>query len=242
MTTPIVPLPEIARMNDAPRKLVIVGDSAIAEIAYEYFTHDSPYDVVAFTVDDAYLTRDTLFDLPVVPFGNVSELYPPTEHSIFVAIGYNQLNRLRTRFVRDAKALGYALASYVSSRAFVWRNVTLGEHCFIFENNVVQPFVTIGNNVVLWSGNHIGHHSTIRDNVFFASHVVLSGFCDVGENCFVGVNATIANNVTIAPDGLLGAGCMILRDTEPNRIYGAKMTTPVEKSARAYFKVPEDMA
>lgn len=228
--------------TDAPRKLVIVGDSAIAEIAYEYFTYDSPYDVVAFTVDDAYVTRTELFGLPVVPFSTIVERYPPADHSVFVAIGYNQLNRLRTRFANDAKALGYPLASYVSSRAFVWRNVEIGEHCFIFEGNVVQPFVKIGRNVVLWSGNHIGHHSVIRDNVFFASHVVLSGFCDVGENCFVGVNATIANNLTIAPDGLLGAGCMILRDTEPNKIYGAKMTVPIEKSARAYFKVPEDSA
>lgn len=230
------------RTSPGPRKLVIVGDSAIAEIAYEYFTYDSPYDVVAFAVDDAYLRRDELFGLPVVGFSRISALYPPAEHSVFVAVGYNQLNRLRARFAREAKALGYALASYVSSHAFVWRNVAIGEHCFIFENNVVQPFVTIGDNVVLWSGNHIGHHSRIRDNVFFASHVVLSGFCDVGENCFIGVNATIANNVTIAPDCLLGAGCMILRDTEPNRIYGAKMTVPAEKSARAYFKVPEDEA
>lgn len=229
-------------MSDTPRKLVIVGDSAIAEIAYEYFTHDSPYEVVAFGVDEAYMRRDTLFGLPIVPFGRMADLYSASEHSVFVAIGYNQLNRLRTRFAREAKAMGYQLASYVSSHAFVWHNVEIGEHCFIFENNVVQPFVKIGDNVVMWSGNHIGHHSIVRNNVFFASHVVLSGFCDVGDNCFIGVNATIANNVTIAPDGLLGAGCMILRDTEPNRIYGAKMTTPVEKSARQYFKVPEEAA
>lgn len=227
-------------MNDNGGKLVIVGDSAIAEIAYEYFTHDSAYEVVAFAVDEAYLTRSSLFGLPVVPFSGVRDQYPPADHSMFIAIGYNQLNRLRARFAREAKEMGYRLASYVSSRAFVWRNVELGEHCFIFEGNVVQPFVRIGRNVVLWSGNHIGHHSVIRDNVFFASHVVLSGFCDVGENCFVGVNATIANNVTIAPDNLLGAGCMILRDTVPNAIYGAKMTAPADKTARQYFKVPEE--
>ena len=223
-------------------KLVIIGDSAIAEIAFEYFTHDSPYEVVGFAVEEAYLKRDRLFGLPVVSFEQVAALYPPSLHSAFVAIGYNQLNRVRTRLADRCKALGYHLASYVSTRAFVWHNVQIGEHCFIFENNVVQPFVKIGDNVTMWSGNHIGHHSIIRNNVFFASHVVLSGFCDVGDYCFIGVNATIANNVTIARDGLLGAGCMILRDTEPNKIYGAKMTVPIEKSARQYFKVPEESA
>lgn len=227
-------------MTRKTEKLVVVGDSAIAEIAYEYFTHDSPYDVVAFAVDEAYLSRDSLFGLPVVPFQRLEQRYAPATHSLYAAVGYNQLNRLRTRFTSEAKQKGYRLASYVSSRAFVWRNVQLGEHCFIFEENVVQPFVKIGNNVVLWSGNHIGHHSTIRDNVFVASHVVISGFCDVGENCFLGVNATVANNVTIQRDCLVGAGAMILRDTEEGKIYGTKGTAAHEtKLAREHFKVPE---
>ena len=37
------------------RKLVLFGDSAFAEIAREYFDHDSPYEVVAFTVTSEYL-------------------------------------------------------------------------------------------------------------------------------------------------------------------------------------------
>jgi sugar O-acyltransferase (sialic acid O-acetyltransferase NeuD family) len=229
-------------MPEQPRRLVLVGDSAIAEIAYEYFTHDSPYEVVGFAVDEAYRKREELFGLPVVPWQRVEAHFAPAEHSLYAAVGYNQLNRLRARFAAEAKAKGYALASYVSSRAFVWRNVTLGEHCFIFEDNTVQPFVKIGDNVVLWSGNHIGHHSTIRDHVFVSSHVVISGFCDIGAHSFLGVNATIANNVTVAADNLLGAGCTVLRDTEANKIYGATATPPAGKSARAYFKVPEDAA
>ncbi len=224
------------------RKLVIIGDSAIAEIAYEYFTYDSEYEVAAFAVDAAYLDRTELFGLPVVDFDSLEDRFPPSEYTLFVAVGYNQLNRLRTRFYLDGKERGYAFASYVSSRAFVWRNVTVGENCFIFEGNVVQPFVRIGNNVTLWSGNHIGHHSTIGENCFIASHVVISGFCEVGESCFIGVNATVANNVRIAADCLIGAGATILRDTEAGRIYGATATPAAERSARSYFKVPEGMA
>lgn len=220
-------------------RLVIVGDSAIAEIAYEYFHHDSTYDVAAFTVDREYLKQDTLFGKPVVPFEELATLYPADRHHLFVALGYNQLNRLRTRFYRAGKAQGYRFATYISSRAFVWRNVVIGDNCFIFEMNVIQPFVKVGDNVTMWSGNHIGHHSVVRSHSFFASHIVLSGFCDVGESCFIGVNATIANNVTIGRDCLIGAGATILRDAEPNRIYGAKATVPAEKSARAYFGVSE---
>ncbi len=221
-------------------KLVIVGNTAFAEIAYEYFTHDSPYEVVAFSVDREFIRESSLFGRPVVPFDELAQRFEPRAHAAYAAMTYTQLNRLRTRFAARCKAMGYRLASYVSSRAFVWRNVTLGEHCFVFEDNTVQPFVKIGNNVVLWSGNHIGHHSVIRDNAFLASHVVVSGFCDIGESCFLGVNATLANNVTVARDCLIGAGATILRDTEPDRLFGATSTPARDKSASAYFGVPSE--
>ena len=166
------------------RKLIIVGDSAFAEIAHEYFDADSDYTVVGFSVEAAYLKRSELHGLPVVPFETLEQHFAPAEHEVFVATTYTQLNRLRARLSAQAKACGYRLASYVSSRAFVWRNVTLGEHCFIFEDNTVQPFASIGDNVVLWSGNHIGHHSVVKAHCFIASHVVVSGFCTVGETAF----------------------------------------------------------
>src|SRR6185437_4243859 len=150
------------------RNIVIVGASAFAEVAHEYFTHDSRYRVAGFAVERAFLDRGELMGRPMVAIEEIERHFPPAEHDAYVAIVYSQLNRLRTRLAAGVKARGYRLASYVSSRASLWPNVRLGEHCFIFENNVVQPFVTLGSNVVLWSGNHIGHHSAIGDNVFIS--------------------------------------------------------------------------
>src|SRR5437588_672190 len=148
------------------RKLILIGDSAFAEVAYEYFTRDSPYEVVAFSVEGAFLKREELFGLPVVPFEGIEERYPPAGHSFYAALVYTQLNRLRARLYEQARGKGYAPASYISPRAHVWPNVRIGEHCFVFEDNVVQPFARIGDDVVLWSGNHIGHHSAIGDHCF----------------------------------------------------------------------------
>lgn len=199
---------------DKKHNIVIVGDSAFAEIAYEYFTYDSEYQVVGFAVEQAFLKRDSLFGLPIVPFESMERTFAPERHHFFAANVYTQSNQLRTRLYRLAKEKGYAPASFISPHAFVWRNVEIGEHCFIFENNVVQPFVKIGSNVVMWSGNHIGHHSRIKDNCFLASHVVISGFCEVGEYCFMGVNSTVANNTTIGDNCIVGAGALVLSDVE----------------------------
>lgn len=221
------------------RPLIIVGDSAFAEIAYEYFTHDSDYRVVAFSVEQSYLRKDNLFELPVVAFEELPRNFSPGDHSVFVAATYTQVNRLRTRMSNTAKEQGYSLASYVSSRSFVWRNVTLGEHCFIFEDNTVQPFVQIGKNCVLWSGNHIGHHSVIRDNCFISSHVVISGFCDVGENSFLGVNATVSNNVILGKDNWIGPGVTVLKSTPPDTLFRTAKTLPADVSTRNFFKLSD---
>ena len=228
------------KMKESKEKLIIVGDTAFAQIAYEYFTYDSPYKVVAFSVERDYLKKEELFGLPVVPFEELEDLYDPKKYEVFVASTYTQLNRLRTRLYKAAKRKGFSAVSYVSSRAFVWRNVEIGENCFIFEDNTIQPFVKVGNNVIFWSGNHIGHHSVIKDNCFISSHVVVSGFCEVEEYCFLGVNASLSNNIKIAKNCLIGAGATILKDTEEGKVYVGNPAKPLEKSSFATFGVKED--
>jgi sugar O-acyltransferase (sialic acid O-acetyltransferase NeuD family) len=221
------------------RKLIIVGDSAFAEIAYEYFTHDSEYEVVAFSVEREYLKRQRLFGLPVVPFETLEQTHAPSEHNVYAALVYTQLNRLRTRLSSQAKAKGYGLASYVSSKAFVWKNVQVGEHCFIFEDNTIQPFVKLGNNVVLWSGNHIGHHSTIKDNCFVSSQVVVSGYVEVGENCFLGVNSAIANNVRIGKNCWLGPSVTVVKDLPAATFLKPPANDVGGISTLEYFKITD---
>jgi len=219
------------------RKLIVIGDSAFAEIAREYFDADSDYRVVAFAVEQAFRRRDELHGLPVVSFETLAATFAPTEHSVFVAVTYTQLNRLRARLSQSAKARGYALASYVSSRAFVWRNVQLGEHCFVFEDNTLQPFVRIGDDVVLWSGNHIGHHSTVGDHCFISSHVVVSGFCQIGSSSFLGVNATLANNVVLGRDNWIGPNTVVMKDTADGALFKTEQPEPARVSATRFFKV-----
>jgi sugar O-acyltransferase (sialic acid O-acetyltransferase NeuD family) len=226
-------------LNGKTNKLVIVGAGETAQIAYEYFTHDSPYQVSAFCVERDYLKEDSLLGLPVVSFEDLESLYDPAHYSVYVAISYTQLNRVRTKLYRAAKSRGYQMASYVSSRAFVWRNVEIGENTFIFEDNVIQHMAKIGNNVILWSGNHIGHRTVVNDNCYISSHVVLSGYCEVGENCFMGVNSCAGDRLTIARDCVIGAGAVVVRDTEEGKVYGGNPAKALEKSSYTTFDVEE---
>lgn len=219
------------------KPLVIVGAGEFAQIAYEYFTHDSDYEVVAFAVEQGYEPGDTLYGRPVLTLEEMLRIHPPGTVAVYVAITYTQLNRLRRRLYRSLKELGYPFATYVSSRAFVWRNVQIGENCFIFEHNVLQPFVEIGDNVVLWSGNHVGHRSVIRDHVYVSSHAVISGYCEIGECSFIGVNSTFADRVLVADSNFIAAGAVVTASTEPDKVYQGNPAQAARVPATRFCRV-----
>ena len=213
------------------KKLVVFGTGDIARLAHFYFSRDAGRTLAGFTVDAAYRTAETFLDLPLVDFEGVSERFPPSDFELFVALSYRNMNRLRAERYRAVKALGYTLASYVSSRCTFLSEEPVGDNCFILEDNTIQPFVRIGNDVTLWSGNHIGHDSVIEDHCFLASHIVVSGHVHVGAYSFIGVNATLRNSITIAPESLIGAGAIIMKDTVPKGVYVPERTALFKKTS-----------
>jgi sugar O-acyltransferase (sialic acid O-acetyltransferase NeuD family) len=212
--------------------VVIFGTRDFASLAHFYLRHDSPHNVVGFTVHRDYLPESGAFEgLPVVPFEELDARFPPASVSAFAPLSHRRMNRLREGIYHEFKTRGYSLVSYISSRATRFPDTPIGDNCFILEDNTIQPYVSIGNNVVLWSGNHIGHHSVIRDHNFVTSHVVISGHCVVESHCFLGVNATIKDQVMLAEGTLVGMGAIVARNTEPWTIFKADATRPSKVSS-----------
>jgi len=207
-------------------KVVIFGTSQWAELAHFYLTHDSPHEVVAFTLDRDYLQEKQFKDLPVIAFDELERHYPPAEYRLFIPISFKRMNHARAQKYEEAHARGYSMISYVSSKATIWPGFKCGENCFIFEDNTIQPFVELGSDIVMWSGNHIGHHSRIKDHVMITSHVVISGCCTIEPFCFFGVNATVRDETIVARETLVGAGVVILKDTKEFEVYKAVAAEP----------------
>lgn len=201
-------------------KVIIVGIRDTASLAHFYLKHDSSHEIVAFSVHRKYINDEHIFEgLPIVSFEDVEEEFPPNEFHFFAPMTARNMNRDRESIYHQLKDKGYRLISYISSKATVFPGAVIGDNCFILEDNTIQPYTVIGNNVVLWSGNHIGHHGDIKDHVFFTSHVVLSGHCVVEPYCFLGVNATIRDYIHLAEGSLIGMGAMVVKDTEPWGVY-----------------------
>jgi sugar O-acyltransferase (sialic acid O-acetyltransferase NeuD family) len=206
--------------ENVSRKLVIFGSGALAELSHFYFTHDSDFEVVGFTVDDSYFTTEEYLGLPCVPVSKLAATYPADSHSLFIAIGYSNLNATRIAKYEMAKSMGYRLASYVSSKAHQWpNNIQVGENVMIMEGNSIMPFCKIGNNVLIWIGNILSHHTTIGDHTCITSHVALGGCVNVGERCFFGLNSTIRDSIQIAECTVVAASANVIKSTQAHGVY-----------------------
>lgn len=211
--------------------VIIFGAGEIAEVAHIYFCHNSSFNTVAFTIDKDYKKSDSFRGLPLVEFETITDKYPPDQYKLFIPISFRDLNSHRANKFKQAKEMGYEMVSYISPNASIMPETTIGENCFIFEDNVIQPKVSIGDNCIIWSGNHIGHHTKIGDHCFIASHAVISGHVSIGNYSFVGVNATIRDNIEIGGKNVIGAGTVILKNTDDNQVFKAQGTKPADISS-----------
>ena len=218
------------------KKAVIFGTGAFAEVADFLLTHDSEYEVSAFTATGEHAGAGSFRGRSLLGFDQIERHFPPDAHEMFVAVGYTKLNALRERFADEARHKGYRLLTYISSKATTWPDLKIGSNCFVFEDNTIQPFVSISDNTVLWSGNHIGHHSSIGPNCFITSHVVISGSCTVGSHSFIGVNAAISEGVAIGERNLIGPGALVQKSTGPDEVYLAERTKKYAKDSSRFFR------
>lgn len=200
-------------------KVVIFGTEQLSSLAWYVLTHDSAHKVVGFTADAAWCRTRTLHGLPVVPFEQLENFFPPDEAALLIPLGWTRCNGLRAAKYAEGLSRGYSFIRYVSSRAMVWPDLQVGENSMIYEGASVQPFARIGNDCILRSGCNIGHHAVIGDHVFLASHAVVAGGVTVGERCFLGLNSTIRDGLTVAPGCFIAAGALVTADTEPDGLY-----------------------
>ena len=201
-------------------RVVIFGLKDFASLAHFYLRHDSDHEVVGFTVDRGFLGDAREFEgLPVVPFEEVEATFPPSECRFFAPMSPRGMNRARESVYLKARAKGYDLISYVSSKATTFPGFEAGDNCLILEGAIVQPFARVGRDTILWSGAFLGHHSVVGDHAFLAPRVAVSGHCTVGDRAFLGINATVRDGLTIGEGALVAMGACLTRDAEGGAVY-----------------------
>lgn len=219
------------------KPIVLFGTGKIAEVILYFFTHHSDRQVVACSVDKDYLPGSEWQGIPVVPFDEITRSYPPETHDMFVALGYQDLNALRTKKCAEARQLGYTLVSYIHPDSGLPGDCVHGDNCFIMNQVLIHPKVQLGNNVFVWSGAMIGHHSSVGDNCWLTSCANISGVVTMGKNCFLAVNATVAHGITIGDDCFIGANALVTKTTQPEEVYVVENTKPFRLNSPQFLRM-----
>lgn len=219
------------------KPIVLFGTGKIAEVVLHFFLHASDRTVVACTVDQAYVPGPEWKGLPVVPFDELVQKYPPAEYDLFVALGYQDMNALRAGRCAQARALGYTLASCVHPQSGIPADCIHGDNCFIMHHTMIHPCVKMGNNVFVWSGTMIGHHSVIGDDCWFTSCANISGVVTVGQGCFFAVNSTVGHGVRVADRCFIGANALVTQCTESEQVFIVESTKPFRLNSRQFLRM-----
>jgi len=192
--------------------LIIFGAGKIAEVATYFFNRDSSYEVHAYVVDDAFLKEASFLNKPLIGLSSLEETYSAQEYTIFIALGYQDLNNLRREKFFFFKERGYQFASYCSP--FVQGQFEYGVNTIIMDGAIIQAFTRLGNNVFVWGGALLGHHSEINDHSWLSGSSLIGGSAVVSESCFIGMGAIIGHEVKLGKECMIGAGTLILRNID----------------------------
>jgi len=218
-------------------KIVLFGTGRGADVAFRFLSRDTDHEICAFTVDAKYLDRDSFRGRPVVAFEEIERRFPPDDHRMLILLGYQGMNGLREARFNQAKAKGYTLESYVASDIFRVEDIAVGENCFILDNQSISLDVRIGNNVVMWSSNHIGDCTTIADHAWVTSHVTSAANVRIGERAFLGIGARVSNGVAIARETFIGANVLVTTDTEERGVYVAGNKGKLDVDSGSFMRV-----
>ncbi|MFO0388469.1 MAG: NeuD/PglB/VioB family sugar acetyltransferase [Alphaproteobacteria bacterium] len=219
------------------KKLVIFGIGKIGQVVLHHFATDSDYSIAGFAVDKAYIPQGGMFEgLPVVAFDEMEKHFPSQSHDLFVAVGYQQMNRLRAVRCEEARKKGYTLPNYISS-ANKHIKSPMGDNNFIMSGEPLQPRTKIGSGCFIWTNAIIGHHTQMGDYCWVTSNVTIGGNCRVGDNCFLGLGATIGHEISIGAHSLIGAGALITRDAPEGSVYIAPETPRFRLTSEQFLKM-----
>jgi len=219
------------------KPLIIFGTGKIADVIYYYAKTECGFDVTAFCVDNDYKTQETFNGLPVYAFEDIEQRFSPDGYDMFVAVGYHDLNRVRETKCSAALAKGYHLVSIISPLCQLPSNTSTGWNCFIMPPAIVHPCVQIGNNVFIWSGAMVAHHSTIEDNCWLTSCANVSGNVKLGANTFMAVNATIGHSVNIGKNCFLGANTLVTKNLDDDKVVIAESSKPIRLTSSQFLKM-----
>lgn len=124
-------------------------------------------------------------------------------------LGANPQTFRRRHIFEKMQARGFRFKSLQHPSAIVSKAVNIGQGCQIMAGAVMQPGVTLQENVVINTRASIDHDCIIDSHAFIAPGAILCGQVEVAISAFIGAGAVILPNIKIGKNSIIGAGAVV---------------------------------
>lgn len=197
-------------------RLAIIGAAALGRQIGEHARTDKGWTITGYYDDRSVGTEFN--GAPVLGSTNCVEAdYARGRFDgIMIGIGYNQMAARALHFERLKGRVPFA--NLVHSSAYVHSSCKMGEGIFLYPGVIIDMAVQLEDNVLIHVGGSVAHDSVIGQHSYLAPGVNVAGYATIGRCCFVGIGATIIDEIAIAPNSIIGAGSVIIHNTDPNSV------------------------
>ncbi len=220
-------------MKEKP--LVVFGTGQVSEIL-TFYLKKLGREIFAYCVDEKYYKKTSFKNKKVFTSQELYKKFKPKDINLHIAISYNKLNFLREKKFLEIKKKGYFLESFVSDKNLYNSNFKIGENCLILDSHI-QPYSKILDNVYIWSGSIIGHHSVIKNHVWISSGTAIGGNSKISNKCFLGMNTTIGHFVNIKENCFISAGSTVIKDVDKNNVVFQAESKKLDYSAKDFMEI-----
>ena len=190
---------------------IIIGAGTYAEV-YLAYLQEAGVEVIGFVDDDPKFQGQSVRSIPVL--GTILDLAElRKKYNLEAAYCPLGNNKLRAKFLRLAKELGYKTPNYVHPSVIISPNVTIGDGVYILLGTTIMPHTTIKDYVMISMGVHLAHHVVLEEGVFLSTGCNFGASITAHKYAYCGISSTIMTGLhELGEDCLIGAGAVVIKD------------------------------
>jgi sugar O-acyltransferase (sialic acid O-acetyltransferase NeuD family) len=179
---------------------------------------ETGHEVAGFVVDAEYRNGDTFADRPFLDWDLFLKSEEYSDCDLLVGVGYRDMT-VRARAAERILDHGRELGTFIHPRAYVSPAAEVSPGCILFAGAVVEPFVRIGRNNLIWSNSTICHDTVIGEHNYISPAVAISGNCTIGQRSFLGTGSRLIDGVTVGDDCHVAPGSVVCGNTDTHSFY-----------------------
>ena len=199
-------------------KSIIIGAGTYGEVYLSYLIA-AGIDVIGFLDDNEDLIGKKIRNVIVLGKTDLLEClkYSHGIEAVYCPLGDNHL---RVKFLKHALELGYKTPNYIHPSVIISPDVHIGSHgVYILPSTVVMPCCEIHDFVMVSVHSIVSHHTTIEEGVFLSFGVNMGASVKVHKYAYIGINATVMTGVCeLGENCLIGAGAVVIKNVPANAV------------------------